>query len=294
MLDKRYFGERVFDSFNVIIMIFIFIIMLYPFVYIISYSLSDPFKMKGGFIITPAGLNLSNYVACFKIRDILNGLFISVSRTIIGTVLMIFFNSMAAYSISRNDMLFVKFFRRYFVFTMYFSGGLIPVYLVMKSLHLTNSFWVYIIPSIVAVFNMVLIRIYIESLPIELQDAAIVDGANDFVLFHKVIFPLCRPVIAAVALFTAIGHWNAYLDTAIYNSMRRDLYSLQYVLYNFLSTTQRLQLEDFQFMQDTRVRLESKGLNMAITVITIFPIACVYPFAKKHFASGLLIGSIKG
>jgi putative aldouronate transport system permease protein len=284
--------DIIFDTFNVLFMIAVFIIMLYPFIYILSYSLSEPSKVNEGLLLFPVGFNISAYRACFKLRDVANGFAISFARTIIGPSLMIFFTSMAAYAISREDMLFVKFFRKYFIFTMYFSGGLIPMYLLMKTLRLTNSFWVYIIPSIISVFNMVLIRAYIENLPKELEDAAVIDGANEVVLFFRILLPLCKPVIAAVTLFACIGHWNSYIDTQLYNSMKRELYTLQYVLYNYLASTSNLRLEELQ-QYDSVSRMTPKTIRMAITVITIVPIACVYPFLQGYFTSGLLIGSIK-
>ena len=296
MKYKKSMGEHIFDCFNALLMLCVFIIMLYPFIYILSYSLSSPSKMTGGLLMIPKGFTLQYYVMVFRIKRILNGIFISVSRTVLVTALMIFFSSMAAYVLSRREVPGRPFFNKFFIFTMYFSGGLIPTYLVFRGLGLTNSYLVYIFPNIISVFNMILIRTYIESLPDELHDAAVVDGANDYVLFFRVLFPLLTPIIATVGLFTAIGQWNSYIDTAIYNPMRQELFSLQYILYSFLSSVQRLTPEDMQSLgTDVMANLISrKGLNMAITVVTILPIACVYPFIRKYFASGLLIGSIKG
>jgi len=297
MKYKKSLGENVFDTFNLLIMIFVFIVTLYPFVYVISYSLSESSKIVGGLMLWPSGFTLKNYIASFQISTIPRGVLISISRTVLGTAVMIFFNSMAAYALSRENVPLIPFFRKYFVFTMFFSGGLIPTYLLIKDLGMTGSYWVYIIPNIVWVFNMILIRTYIENLPEELRDAAVVDGANDMVLFFRILFPLMTPVLAAVGLFAAIWHWNAYIDTAIYNSMSPKLFSLQYVLYSFISSVRNISLDDLRSSNAAEIfsnRLQRKGLNMAVTVITVIPIACIYPLIRKHFASGLLIGSIKG
>ena len=290
MKKKKNASDIVFDTFNICFMSFVLVALIYPFIYIISYSLSEPSKVGSGLIFLPQGLSFESYRKLLGTGEMLNGLVISVTRSSIGPFIMIVITSMAAYAISRENMLLVGFFRKYFIFTMYFSGGIIPVYILIKTLHLTNNYLVYILPNLVAVFFMVLIRTYIESLPKDLENAATMDGANELVMFFKVIFPLCKPVIAAVALFACVGQWNSYIDTQLYNYADRKLYPLQYILYYYLNAASDLQIEDLQ--KDVRT-YTVKTLSMSITVITVLPIACVYPFLQKYFASGLLVGSVK-
>jgi putative aldouronate transport system permease protein len=274
-----------------VLMVILIIFMIYPFLYILSYSFSEPVKITGGLMLWPKGFTLDSYLAVFEQPSLLRAIFISVSRTVLGPVVMIVVTSMAAYVLTRDDLIGVKFLRKFFVFTMYISSGLIPMYLLIKAVGLMGTFWVYIIPAAVSVFNMILIKTYIESLPKSLEEAAMIDGANDLVLYWKVIFPICTPVIAAVVLFTSVEQWNAFIDTQIYNVMNPENHTLQYLLYQTVSGA--ASLEEAKQSQKA-VNFTPQTIKMAITIITVLPIACVYPFLQKHFAKGLLIGSIKG
>jgi putative aldouronate transport system permease protein len=271
-------------------MTLVLVVMVFPFLYVINYSLSDPSQVSGKFLIYPINPTFDSYVTLLKDPTIWNGVFISVARTVLGTVIMIFFTSMAGYVLTRDDFMGVKFFRRFFIITLYFSSGIIPMYLLIQGLGLTSSFWVYVIPSAVNVFNMILIKTYIESIPKELEEAALIDGANDLYLFFKIMFPISMPVIAAVSLFAAIGQWNSFIDTQFYNAMNPELFPLQYVLYNSLQTITNI--EQYQFEKSPNITPQS--LKMAMTVVTVLPIMLVYPFLQKYFMKGLLIGSIKG
>lgn len=287
---KLSFGDRVFNVINYLIMIVVFLVMVLPFLYIINYSLSDPTKISGQFLLYPRNPSFDSYLSLLNNSSVLHSAFISLSRTVIGTGIMIFFTSMAGYVLTRNDFTGIKFFRKFFVITLYFSSGIIPVYILIQSLGLTGTFWVYVIPSAVNVFNMILIKTYMESIPSELEEAALIDGANDLYLFFKIMFPLSRPIIATVALFASIGHWNSFIDAQFYNAMNPQLFPLQYVLYNALqsiTSIEQVQLEQHKNMTPQTVK-------MAMTVVTVIPIMFVYPFLQKHFMKGLLVGSIKG
>ncbi|MDF2668105.1 MAG: sugar transporter permease [Paenibacillus sp.] len=290
---KRTWGELAFDIGNSLFMISILCVMIYPFLYIFNYSISNIAYVSGNPMLLPKGINFEAYKVAFSEPDILHGLFISVSRTLLGPLLMIAVTASAGYVVSRGDLMGGKWIRKYFFFTMYFSGGIIPSYMVVKGLHLTGTFLVYIIPSAIAVFNMILIKTYMEGLPRELEESAVIDGANDLQLFAKVMFPLSLPVIAAVTLFSTIGQWNAFGDTQLYNSMNQDLFPLQYILYNALQSISSSSLPDAQ--ADARMAMITPHtLKMAMTMITVMPILFVYPLLQRFFIKGLLIGSIKG
>ncbi|MBP1988817.1 carbohydrate ABC transporter permease [Paenibacillus eucommiae] len=289
----RSVSGTIFDSINHLFMLLILLVMMIPFVYVISYSLSTPSMLKGGIVLFPVGFTFDSYRKAFADPAVLKGVYISVARTTIGPAVMLLFTSMAAYVLTRAELAGVRFFRKFFVFTLYFSSGMIPMYLLMGYLNLKGTFLIYILPTAISVFNMVLIKTYIEGLPKELEEAAVVDGANNFQLFFKVIFPLCMPVFAAVVLFDCVNQWNAFIDTQIYNTMSPNLYPLQYVLYNTLNQINSLdQLREQGQTQMTAITPQT--FKMAITVITVLPIACVYPFLQRFFIKGLLVGSIKG
>ena len=293
MTHKPTVSGVIFDIFNHIFLVCVFILMLYPFLYVINYSFSTPAYVKNTLLLWPVGFNLESYQVLFKDSTIWNALGVSIARSVIGPLLMLVVSAMAAFALKKQDLVFGRFFRLFFLATMYFSAGIIPVYLTYQMYGLTNTFWVYIWPGVVNVFNMVLIRTYMEGLPASLEEAVLIDGGNDIDAFRRVVLPLCLPVSAAVFMFSCVGHWNSYIDTQFYNAMDQELYTLQYVLYNAMAVQLSKSLEEARTATQSSVQLTGQSLKMAITVITVVPIACVYPMLQKYFVSGLLVGSIK-
>jgi putative aldouronate transport system permease protein len=287
---RRSPGEMFFDSLLYVLAIVLFIIAVYPFLYVFNASMSTIGRITNSLLLWPQGIQLKSYEMIFSDRSILNAFFISVSRSIVGSVLMLVVTGMGAYALSRPNLPYGKFFRLFFLFTMYFSGGIIPTYLLYKSLNLLNTFWVYILPMIVVPFNMFLVKTYIESIPRDLEDAVLIDGGTELDAYFRVLLPICMPVNAAVFLFSCINHWNAYIDNQLYNASTQSLFTLQYVLYNTLAVQMNRSLEAAKLMG---VTISTQSLKMAITVITIVPVMCVYPFLRKYFVSGLLVGSVK-
>ncbi|MBP1996082.1 carbohydrate ABC transporter permease [Paenibacillus eucommiae] len=239
----------------------------------------------------PQGFSLEAYKTLFANSDTLNGFYVSVSRSVIGTAATMFVSCMAAYAITKGNVPGVRFARKFFVFTMYFGGGLVPYYIVVKSLGLVGTFLVYIIPALVSVFGVIIIRAFIESLPPALEESAMIDGANEIVIFWKILFPMCMPIVAAISMFTFVGQWNSFFDTMLFNFMNRELYTLQFYLYMIL-TSKAVSLQDAQEMGKA-VTTNSQTITMAVTVITILPILIIFPFIQRYFRSGLLIGAIK-
>jgi ABC-type glycerol-3-phosphate transport system permease component len=271
-----------------------FAAMVYPFLYMINYSISTPGKIRGTLLLLPTGLNLDSYIALLKDPSVFRALLISVSRSVLGPVGMMMVSGMAGYVLSKKNLVFGKFIRMFMFFTMYFSAGIIPVYLLIQSLKLTGSYWVYIFPALVSPFNIVLIKTYIESIPDSLEEAVLIDGGTDFDVYFRCIIHVCLPVNAAVILFSAIGHWNSFIDTQLYNYANPELYTIQYVLFNTLGSKVNQSLEQAKqagLLQ--QVRINAQSMKMAISVITIVPIMCVYPFLQRYFVSGLMVGSIK-
>lgn len=293
-MGKRTLTDWLFDIANYMLLAVISVVMFFPFLYIASFSLSEPSKLPQGLLMYPAGFTLDAYVRAFQDPAIFRSIFISIGRTLLGPLLMILVTSMAAYCITRNDFIGVRYWRKFFVFTMYFSSGLIPMYVLIVQLHLSKSFLVYVIPTAISVFSMILIKTYIESLPESLEEAAVVDGASDLTLFWRVVFPLCLPVIAAVVLFSAVGQWNSFIDTQLYNAMNPELFTLQYVLYQTLSNANNASLMQSATANPAANTVTPEGLKMAITMITVLPVMLIYPFLQRYFIKGLLVGSVKG
>jgi ABC-type sugar transport system, permease component len=288
-------GEAAFDTLNTILMVFILIITCYPFLYILCYSLSSPEFLDGRLLFYPRGLTFASYVACFKDADIMGGLVVSIERTVLGSIATVFVTSMIAYVMSKKYLIGYKFFTRFFIFTMYFTSGLIPTYVLMSKLHLSGTFWVYIVPTLVNVFDLILVRTYIENLPVGVEEAAVIDGANDYTIFLRIILPLCLPVIAAILLFESIGQWNAFTDTLLYNSSNKKLHTMQYVLVNFLNNrATNLEISQQQTIAAGARAFSSETLRMSMTLMTVLPIFMVYPFLQRYFVKGILVGSIKG
>jgi putative aldouronate transport system permease protein len=273
-------------------MIIILILTLYPFIYVVLYSFSDSSKAFGRFLFFPLGINVDAYRMIFNSTNVLNGLLISVLRSVIGPVCTILVIYMGAYALSKKELVARKFFLRFILITMYFTPGIIPIYILIVKLNLNNTFWVYIVPRLVNVYEMILIRVYIESLPDSLSESAYLDGANDFTIAFRIIFPLCLPVIAAVGLFECVHQWNAFQDTLFYNASNSSLHPMQYVLVTFIQSRAATP-EQAEALGNTRM-LSSTSLRMAMTVITILPVTLVYPFLQRYFVKGLLVGSIKG
>lgn len=293
MIAKRNTLEVLFDIFLYILMVIVFIVMVYPFIYVINSSISNMALSKNPLMLIPVGVNFQSYQILFKDASMLRALSVSVARSVVGPLLMVFVTAMGGYVISRPKLIFGKFFRMFFLFTMYVSAGIIPMYLVIKALHLTNTFWVYILPMTVSAFNMILVKTYIEGIPPDLEESVFIDGGTEFDAYYRVILPLCLPVNAAIILFSCIQQWNSFIDTQLYNAMSPELYTLQYLLYNSLAVQMQQSLEEAKD-RITANTVSTQSLKMAITVVTVIPIMCVYPFLQKYFISGILVGSVKG
>lgn len=279
-----------FDYFLILFFIVILIVTLYPFLNVLAISLNDATDtLKNVNIIFPRIFTLANYKYVFEEGEIFFPFFISVARTVAGTLVSVICTSMLAYTLSRRDFIFRKGFTLIFVITMYVSGGLIPEYLlIVRTLKIGNNFLVYILPGLVWVYNVILVRSYIDGLPGALQEAAQLDGANDFQIWYKVIMPLCKPVIATVALFYAVGQWNSFMDTYLY---AKELPTLQYKLYEIMQQA-TMQL-DTHTASTTSNAVTPMAIRMAVTVVAVIPIIVVYPFVQKYFVGGMTLGSVK-
>ena len=293
---KKSKGDIIFEAFLIIFMILFVIVTLYPILNTLAISFNDGIDaVRGGVYLWPRMFTLKNYQTVLSNPNLKQAAFISVSRTVIGTVTHVFLTAMLAYILSRKEFVFKKQLSFIYVLTMYVSGGMIPGYLLIKNLGLLNNFLVYIIPGLVSAFNMIVIRTYINGLPDSLVESAKIDGAGEFRIFMQIILPLCKPVLATVALFVAVGQWNSWFDAMLYASANPKLTTLQYELMKLLSSTtmQGGGTGTLEMLKNGGGMVTPASIRAAITIVTALPIVCLYPFLQKYFVSGLTIGGVK-
>ncbi len=291
---KRISGyDLAFRIFNSVFMILFVIITLYPVLNTLAISLNDGTDaLRGGIHLFPRVFTLKNYQTVLQKDNLITGAIITVARTIIGTLLALVTNAILAFIVSRKNFIFAKQLSLFWVITMYVNGGLIPTFLLYKSLGLTNSFAVYVIPGMISAFNMLVIRTYMRGIPDSLEESAQLDGAGYTTIFLKIISPLCKPVYATVALFVAVGQWNSWFDAMLYNRMRSDLTTLQYELMKLLSSVTN-QSSSAEAMKNSNGTVTPTSVRAAATIITMLPIICIYPFLQRYFVTGLTLGGVK-
>lgn len=275
-------------------------VCIYPFYSIIINTISaNDLSAKGEVIFLPKQIHFQNYIDVFKIPGLWNAFVISLGRTVIGTLLTVGASAFLGFMFSQDDMWGRKFWYRFTIITMFFNAGIIPWYLTMRSLHLTNNFLAYILPSIVAPFFIILVKTFVESTPKELQQAASIDGAGTMTIFFKIILPISKPILATVAIFSAVNQWNSFQDTLLLVTDNK-LYSLQFILYNYinqassLSTMVNLQNAGSTAMASLATKQTTTSIRMTVTIIVVAPILLVYPFFQRFFVKGIIIGAVKG
>lgn len=300
---KRYYnlGDKIFDICNIIFMCCLMVFTLYPFINMLAVSFNDANdSIRGGIYLWPRMWSTENYSYIFKESAIYHSTLISALRTVLGTIVSVFCTAMLAYTVSRQDYVLRKFVTMFFVFTMYFSGGLIPGYLLIKNLQLLNSFWVYIFPGIIGVFNMIVIRSFIEGLPDGILESARIDGAGEFTTFLRIVLPLTVPALATVSLFVAVAQWNSWFDVFLYNSSNIKLSTLQYELMKILQTSNTAATtgtagDAYAAGQSGNVTMVTPtSIRATMTIIASVPILMVYPFVQKYFVQGMTVGGVKG
>jgi len=288
-----------FTLFSGMFFILFTLMCIFPIYYLFINTISDNRLVLSGQInLFPRGIHFENYIALLNVRDLFDAAMISVSRTVLGTVVMVLASAFVGYLVTQQKMFARKFVYRFIVITMYFNAGLIPWFLNIQMLGLTNNFWGYIIPAIVQPFNIILVKTYIESLPKELEESAFIDGAGHFTVFRAIILPLCKPILATIAVFGAVGHWNSFIDSIILMGARPELRTLQHLLYEYLNRSTnlaRLMQQGGQITEaDVAAALNGRIVSLTIAMVTIIPILLVYPFMQRYFQKGLMLGAVKG
>ena len=293
-------GNVAFNIVNYSIFIVFTVICIFPFYYIfINTVSSNDLVAKGKILFYPIGFHLNNYVEVFKLRGLGQATFISIARTVLGTLATLLGSTFLGYSFSKREYWRRTFWYRFVVVTMYFNAGLIPWFIIMKMLGFVNNFWAYVIPGLVVPFNMILFKTYVEQIPASLEESAQLDGAGYLARLFKIIVPLSIPILATIAVFTSVGQWNSFLDT-LFLMTKSNKFTLQFLLYQFLSEAEALaramrESTASKFQSYDRLKLLTPtSIRMTITIVVTLPILLVYPYMQRFFIKGIMIGSIKG
>ena len=303
-MKKKSFRDRITlgDIINVIVLLAFTFLCFYPFWYIFIGSVSNPNISVRTLTFLPRDVTWFNYREVLRSKGLMEAMTVSVARTVLGTLLSVLLTSFMAYLFTLQKMPARKFFYRLVIITMYLSGGLIPTFLVFKSYGLLNSFWVYIIPGAISVYNMVLVKTFMENgVPESLGESASLDGAGPMTIFFRIMLPLSLPILATIALFVAVGQWNSWFDHMIYNTRNSDLDTLQYLLYKKLNEANKIaeaarsgSTTMVGEMLTKQMTLTPDSIRMTITMLVTLPILCVYPFLQKYFVKGIMVGAVKG
>ncbi|GIH01938.1 sugar ABC transporter permease [Rhizocola hellebori] len=295
---KRTVEQIIFTTLNTTFLLALAALMIYPLLNTLAISLNDGNDaVRGGIGIWPRVFSLQNYNVVFNMTTIYQAFFMSVLKTVVVVATNLFFTSMLAYVLSRNEFIFRRSITLIFVLTLYFDAGLIPNYLLIRDLGMLNSFQAYWVPTIISAFNLIVLRTYMKSIPDEIIESARTDGAGDFRMWWQIVMPLCKPALAVVGLFVAVGSWNSWLDTLLYNSGDQALSTLQYELQKLLASSMNAGMNSVAATGNAQSGGQVTtpiALRSTITMVAAVPILFVYPFLQKHFVSGLVIGSVKG
>lgn len=297
---RRTTEDHVIDSAVFLVMSFVFLTTVYPFLYCIIISFNEGIDASlGGIFLWPRKFTLENYEQVFSNQQLMPAFGISVLRTVIGTLATVLFTGLVAFALSHKYLIGRVLYTNLMIVAMYFSGGLIPYFLLIKNLRLYNTFWVYIIPGLFGIWNCILMTNFIRSIPEALEESARIDGANDLTIFFRIIAPVSMPVIATVMLFVGVGHWNDWYTTAFY-TRDRTLRTASYILKELISKANLTSVLGSDAATAARAaesaarNYTAESLRMATMVVVVVPIVCVYPFLQKYFVKGVMIGSIKG
>ena len=289
-----------FTVINALVFLILTLLCIYPFYYMIINTISANDLSAAGMInFVPKGIHFENYKALGQLGGLGLAALVSIGKTVIGTVTAVLATAFLGFMFTQEKMWKRKLWYRLVVVIMYFNAGLIPMFITMKNLHLTNTFWVYVIPCIIQPYNIILVKTYVESLPKALQEAAEIDGAGIFKTWLKVILPTCTPILATVSIFSAVNQWNSYQDTLLYITDQK-LYSLQYLLYTYINQASSLaamvRTSGAGAAGAAALATQQTGtsIQMTVSIVVVLPILCIYPMFQRFFVGGIMIGSVKG
>ena len=287
-------GEKIFQVVNIFLMLLLCAIMLYPCLNQIAISFNEGMDaMRGGITIFPRKFTLANYEAVFKNRSMINGAYISVSKTVIHTLLSMAVLFMSAYGITRSNLPYKRGITLFFMIPAYIGAGTIPKYILYRYLGLINSYMVYVVPGLYSFYNMVILRSFLQELPVSIEESAKLDGANDFQIMYKIALPLSKPVMATIALWLSVGSWNGWMDTLLYIT-DRSLYPLTYIMMQLIKESSLAKQMAEESGEEEQAMPTPDTVKAATLVVTTIPIIMVYPFLQKYFIKGVTLGAVKG
>ncbi len=292
-MRRKSISGRIFDFLNILFFLCVITLCLYPLWYIFVQSLSSGPRATSA-VVWPVNFTFKNYADILSSGDVLHAFLISVLRTVIGTCCTLMACMLLGYLFSKQDMPFRKVLYRMLVITMYVSGGLIPTYLVYKSYGLTNNFLVYILPAVVDAYYVIIIKTFIEQLRGAVEESAMIDGAGTITIFLKIILPMSLPIIATIAIYASVAQWNAWFDNHIYAISNKNILTLQYMLYCYLQEAESIVRELKERDPGAVLPITPRGVRMTVTMITVIPVLCIYPFFQRYLIKGLMIGAVKG
>ncbi len=293
-------NDVIFNIFAYLLFGIFVIICIFPFYYIFINSISSPAAVTSKAVtFWPQGFSLETYKAVIEVKDIGQAFLITITRTILATALMVLASGIIGYLVTKQEMWHRKLWYRLLVVTMYFNAGIIPWYLNMAMLGLTNNYMAYIVPAIVAPYNIILVKTYIESIPAEMEESAFIDGAGYAVIFRKIIWPLSKPILATITIFGAVGTWNSFTDSLMLMQSKPQLQTLQHKLYNYLDSASDLKaVIDNPDSAIIRHAMDNAAfasvIKYTVSMISIIPILIVYPFMQRYFEEGIMLGAVKG
>jgi len=291
---KKSVGERAFDAINIILLIVVALIMIYPMWYVFVVSISSGIHVvRGEVTFWPLSPTFEVYRTVLQNPDIQSGFRNTILYTTVGTAINLFMTTLCAYPLSRKDFYGRKPFTFFFLLTMFVSGGMIPLYLTVLELGLMNTMWAIVLPPAISTWNMIIMRSFFAGIPESLHESASIDGANDLQVLGRIVLPLSKPVMATMLLFYAVAHWNSWFSAVIYLN-RRSMFPLQVFLRNIVIEGQFGDQAEMLGVAADHFRVVSTNYQYAVIIITVIPILLVYPFLQKHFAKGVMIGSVKG
>ena len=292
MRDSSLF-DRISDFLIYLLMGLFGLAVIYPFLYLLAVSLNEGMDaLRGGIVLIPRRFTLENYEIIFTDRRLLQAAAMTVSRTVLGTLTALFCTSLVSYALTRKHLIGRKLYNIIFLIPMYITAGIIPTFLVFQMYGLTNRFWVYIVPNLAWGYYIIIMRTFFEDIPQSIEESASIDGANEFTVFFKIIIPLSTPVIAAVALFNAVWHWNYWLDTVMF-TRSNSLDTLISLLSKMLTEQQSALISQAAATRKAKF-LTPQVLRASMTMVTTIPIILVYPFLQRYFVKGVMIGAVKG
>ena len=293
--------DVVFNIINYLMFAIFALLCFFPFYYIFINTISQPLEVaKGAAIFWPKGFTLATYINVATIPDIQTSFIVTISRTFLATALMVVASGIVGYLVTKKEMWHRKLWYRLFVVTMYFNAGIIPWYLNMLMLGLTENYMAYIIPAIVSPYNIILVKTYIESIPAEMEESAFIDGAGYAVIFRKIIWPLCKPILATITIFGAVGNWNSFTDSLMLMNKNTSLHTLQHKLWSYMNQASSFKNIMSQGSSNESIKQAVASVQFAntikytISMITIIPILIVYPFMQRYFEEGIMLGAVKG